>query len=44
MHYDIIHNVIIFKLKSSWNMYNMYNKHKPSNLQLYFQIITASKL
>ena len=41
MHYEIIHIVNIFKLKSSWNMYN---KHKPSNLQLYFQGIAALKL
>ena len=41
MHYDIIHNVNIFKIKSSWNMYN---KHKSSNLQLYFQSIRALKL
>ena len=35
MHYDIIHNVNIFEFKSSWNIYN---KHEPSNLQLYFQL------
>ena len=41
MYYDIIPNVNIFKFKSSWNIYN---KHKPSNLQIYFQSITALKL
>ena len=38
MHYDAIHNVNIFYSR------NIYNKPQPSNLKLYFQIITTLKL